>query len=117
MTPARTGSAADRTRDLDRLARAVHLDCEALGAERWRVTGGAGIHFVRLLGSRYECDCDDARIRRGVCKHVLRVRLARGDDSTIRGLRELVAAPGASRQRIPDDDQMRRATFPFGVRE
>nr|WP_232472716.1 DEAD/DEAH box helicase [Deinococcus sp. DB0503] len=57
-----------------RLGRAVFLHVTPLEPGRWRVTGGAAEHEV--VGEN--CDCPDhARTR--LCKHVLAVRLARGD--------------------------------------
>jgi hypothetical protein len=75
---------------LDRLAKAVHLDATAQPGEGWLVSGGAQPHRVREAG---QCDCLDASLRKVACKHVLAVRLAAGDVATLRALRALVPAP------------------------
>ena len=97
---------------LARLARAVHLDARPLDAGRWLVTGGAAPHVVAEIESvtgcntpvpgrvvRETCDCVDFRLRGGPCKHVLAVRLRRGDAEALDGLRELVPAPRRPRTR------------------
>jgi helicase len=71
-----------------RLRRA--LDLRVTGAEGgvFRVAGGTEPHLVQITpGGGYACDCVDAAKGTALCKHVLAVRLWRGDD----GLRELAA--------------------------
>jgi hypothetical protein len=79
----------------DRLRRAVHLDVARLEARAWRVTGGNAPHIVRAIDTApgYTCDCEDQRIRRRNCKHVIAVRLYAGDSRVIRALRSIVALP------------------------
>lgn len=82
---------------LSRVARAVHLDAERLGALRWRVWGGAREHVVDVARGR--CDCADFRLRGHECKHLLRARLGQGDAETLALLRELVPAPKRGAER------------------
>ena len=82
--------------DLRRLARALYLTCEREGAGLYRVSGGAESHAVRL-GDDPPCDCADFAVRGGLCKHLLRARLARGDAKVIKALQLLVAYPQTSR--------------------
>jgi helicase len=68
-----------------RLRRALELQVTGSGND-YRVTGGLEPHTVRRAGRRWVCDCADAAAGH-VCKHVLAVRLRRGD----RELSRLVA--------------------------
>ena len=77
-----------RDPDLDRLARAVHLDAERLDTGAWRVTGGANVHEVNADATA--CDCTDYAVRGGSCKHLLAVKLRAGDSETLRKLRAIV---------------------------
>jgi hypothetical protein len=85
------------TVDLERLARGVHLDVTALGAGRFRVTGGATPHEVDARAG--VCDCADYTVRGGTCKHLASVRLRLGDPATLAALRGLVPYPRRPRRR------------------
>ena len=75
-----------------RLARAVReLECEQRGDGSWCVTGGADPQVVDPDAGT--CSCKDYLYRRGVCAHLLRVRLALGDPATLRALGQLVTPP------------------------
>ena len=74
--------------DLERLAKAIHLDAEHLDSGEWLVSGGAQTHLVNAGGE--SCDCQDSIIRGGVCKHQLIVKLRTGDVETLRALRALI---------------------------
>jgi hypothetical protein len=85
------------SKQLDRLARAVHLDAARLATGVWRVSGGASAHEVSAGATT--CDCADYGVRGGQCKHVLRVLLALGDPETLASLREIVTLPKRARAR------------------
>ena len=81
--------------DLTRLARAVHLDTTPRDHETWHVMGRASLHVVTAGDDGLlVCDCEDFQIRGGLCKHALRVLLARGDRLVIERLRALIPDPG-----------------------
>jgi hypothetical protein len=83
-----TSVGSDRMRtQLDRLARAVHLEVARHGGGDWLVTDGAQPHVGSAAG---QCDCLDASLRRVACKHVLAARLAAGDTAMLRAVRPLV---------------------------
>ncbi len=86
------------TIDPHRLARALYLTCER-GFGLYRVSGGAGTHQVRL-GEDPRCDCRDFEMRGGMCKHLLRVMLAKGDATVVETLRLLVPYPQQRRDRV-----------------
>jgi hypothetical protein len=70
-----------------RLERALALSVECWPDGRYLVEGGSLPHVVSESGS---CDCYDARIRGPDCKHVLAIRLQRGDEPLLRELASLV---------------------------
>jgi helicase len=72
-----------------RLRRALDLKVRD-GGESFEVTGGLEPHLVRLRGPSFECDCPDRAVG-NLCKHILAVRLSRGEE----GLRQLVERVGA----------------------
>ena len=95
--------------DLRRLARAVHLDAAPRDHETWHVMGRASLHVVTGGDDGLVCDCEDFRVRGGLCKHALRILLARGDRAVIEQLRTLIPDPGRyPRKRRSEID--RRAT-------
>ncbi|SIO63309.1 helicase [Singulisphaera sp. GP187] len=63
-----------------RLRRSLDLKLRPAGEGTYHVWGGLEPHVVRQQGSDWVCDCPDAR-KGQTCKHVLAVRLARGDRS------------------------------------
>ena len=79
--------------DLTRLARAVHLDCERMTPETFRVSGGSADHVVAVANGEVRCDCYDAQYHGDGCKHALLVRLVAGDQSVVKALRQLIAPP------------------------
>ncbi len=83
------------TADLNRVARAIHLDVEPLPSGRWIVTGGSAPHIV----SQGACDCTDFVLRGAPCKHLLAVALRRGDPEVISLLHLMVPLPRARRHR------------------
>ena len=87
------------TIDPGRLARAVWLDVEPEGFQRYVVTGGADGHVVEISGGWVRCDCPDFAIRGDACKHALAVSLTCGAPDVVRALRELIAEP-AQRRRV-----------------
>lgn len=78
--------------DPRRLARAVHLKCHRETAGRYVVSGGAQAHVVEF-GDDPRCDCVDFQVHGGGCKHLLRVRMARGDAAIVEALGLLVPYP------------------------
>ena len=83
--------------ELNRLARAIHLDVEELADGLYCVTGGAEPHTVDLHEEQW-CRCRDVAKYRGVhCQHELAVKLHRGDRDCLRSLRYWVPRPGAVR--------------------
>ncbi len=81
------------TIDPGRLQRAVWLDVQRVKPDTFRVSGGAADHIVAVVNGEVRCDCYDAQYRGGGCKHSLIVRLIAGDQSVVKALRQLVAAP------------------------
>lgn len=81
---------------LQRLARALYLDCQREGPGLYRVSGGAESHVV-TLGDDSRCDCTDFAVRGGPCKHLWRVRL-RCDAEVIAALQLLVPFPATRRR-------------------
>jgi hypothetical protein len=79
--------------DLDRLERGVQLVAERIGAGRYRVTGGAGEHWVDLgaTGARPRCDCGDYLWRDRECKHILAAMLQEGNAGVISAIGPMVA--------------------------
>ena len=80
-----------------RVARAVHLDVEPAGHDRFEVVGGARMHVVQLTADELLCDCED--VRATVCKHRIAVRLWLGDAEVLRVLRLLVPYPDVPNRR------------------
>ncbi len=90
--------------DLARLARAIHLDATPRDHETWHVMGRVSFHVVAAGDDGLTCDCEDHRVRGGLCKHALRILLARGDRAVIERLRALIPDPGrypAKRRQVP----------------
>ena len=87
--------------NLRRLARAIHLECEREGPDVYRVSGGAEPHTVIVhdQGQGWTCNCIDYGVNGGICKHMIRVRLARGDEQVLRTLQLLVPYPSQRRDR------------------
>jgi helicase len=67
------------TVDPYRLRRALDLTVNTRGSKSFTVAGGLEPHVVEGPQRQERCDCRDA-LRGSVCKHVLAVRLRRGDD-------------------------------------
>jgi hypothetical protein len=83
--------------DLDRLERGLALRGERVGHGRYRVTGGAQIHWVDLFSSAHpRCDCGDHLWRDQVCKHILAALLREGDERVVRALVVLLERVRAS---------------------
>lgn len=81
------------------ILRAVALDVRRIGPAEARVTGGKAPHRVTwdrgstLDGGALRCDCLAFSYRPHLdCKHILAVRLRRGERSAWAALREEVAA-------------------------
>ena len=81
------------TIDSTRLARAVHLDCQRMSPETFRVSGGSADHIVEVVDGEVRCDCYDAQYRGDECKHSLIVKLMAGSPDVVKALRQLVAPP------------------------
>ena len=79
--------------DPTRLARAVHLDCERMTPDTFRVSGGSMDHLVAVAAGGAHCDCMDSSVRGPGCKHELAVRLHAGDSEVVLALRKLIAPP------------------------
>ncbi|GJG86805.1 hypothetical protein tb265_19860 [Gemmatimonadetes bacterium T265] len=78
--------------DLDRLERGLALVAERVGEGRYRVSGGAGDHWVDLVTSAHpRCDCGDHVWRDQVCKHILAALLREGNEHVVRALGTVVA--------------------------
>ena len=78
--------------DLDRLERGLALRAERVGEGRYRVTGGAGDHWVDLVTAGHpRCDCGDHVWRDQVCKHILAALLREGNEDVVRALATVVA--------------------------
>lgn len=80
-----------RAVDLERLERSLGLRARPLGGGRYRVDGGAGVHWVDLYDAAVpRCDCGDHLWRSRNCKHVLAALLREGDERVVRALGEMV---------------------------
>ena len=79
--------------DLDRLERGVQLVAERSSFGRYRVTGGAGEHWVDLgaTGAGPRCDCGDYLWRDRECKHILAALLHEGHSAVISAIGPMVA--------------------------
>jgi helicase len=66
------------TIDPYRLRRALELHIRGADGGCYFVTGGLEPHIVRIKNSCFSCDCPDVN-QKFVCKHVLAVRMHRGD--------------------------------------
>ena len=79
--------------DLDRLERGVQLTAERRGPHRYRVSGGAGEHWVDLgaTGTHPRCDCGDYLWRDRECKHILAAMLQEGNTGVIHAIGPRVA--------------------------
>jgi hypothetical protein len=76
----------------DRLERSLHLDAARIAPGRYRITGGAQIHWVDLYTTSHpRCDCGDHLWRDRVCKHILAALLREGDERVLVALRDLIA--------------------------
>ena len=78
--------------DPKRLARSLYLECQREGPSRYVVSGGEQPHVVEF-GEDPRCDCIDFQVHGSGCKHLLRVRLAKGDEGVIEALQLLVPHP------------------------
>ena len=77
--------------DLDRLERSLELDGERIGHGRYRVTGGAQVHWVDLYSTAHpRCDCGDHLWRERICKHILAALLREGNDRVVVALGRLL---------------------------
>jgi len=77
--------------NLDRLERATQLHATRAAPGRYRVAGGAEMHWVDLYTAALpRCDCGDHLWRDQVCKHILAALLREGDERVLAALRELV---------------------------
>lgn len=88
-----TNLAGGMSVDLDRLERGVQLVAERTDLRRYRVTGGAGEHWVDLgaTGARPRCDCGDYLWRDRECKHILAAMLQEGNAGVISAIGPMVA--------------------------
>ncbi|HET6578521.1 MAG TPA: hypothetical protein VFG66_09365 [Gemmatimonadales bacterium] len=76
-----------------RLERSLQLHTARIGPGRYRVAGGAQLHWVDLCtASHPRCDCGDHLWRDQVCKHILAALLREGDERVLMALRELIAS-------------------------
>jgi helicase len=88
-------TSAQRPRAGDyRLLRALQLQVHADG-ERYVVSGGSEPRVVRFAGSGWRCDCPDETAPGGLCKHILAVRMHRGDAELRARIEAITAAAGA----------------------
>ena len=78
LTSSETSSGTINGVDPYRLRRALDLQLRPLDEGMYHVWGGLEPHRVWLQGSTWDCDCRDAKEGQ-TCKHILAVRLARGD--------------------------------------
>lgn len=86
--------------DPERLERGLGLVAERVGEGRYRVSGGAGDHWVDLVTAAHpRCDCGDHVWRDQVCKHILAALLREGNEHVVRALATVVAR---ARQGAPD---------------
>jgi helicase len=76
---AHTLERADWPKDVDpyRLRRALELNVVGQDGNLFRVVGGLDPHVVQFRQGEFVCDCPDSK--RHTCKHILQVRLFRGD--------------------------------------
>ena len=79
--------------DLDRLESGVQLVAVRTGVGRYRVTGGADVHWVDLgaTGAGPRCDCGDHLWRDRDCKHILAALLHEGRFAVISAIGPMVA--------------------------
>ena len=84
--------------DPGRLSKAVWLDVEPEGFERYLVTGGADDHLVVVDGGYVNCGCEDSQRVGDNCKHSLATRLICGDPVVAVALRTLVDEPARRRK-------------------
>ena len=76
---------------LDRLERCLRLQATRVGPGRYRVVGGAQIHWVDLYTTALpRCDCGDHLWRDQICKHILAALLREGDERVLTALGHLV---------------------------
>ena len=76
----------------ERLERSLHLKAARVAPGRYRITGGAQIHWVDLYTTSHpRCDCGDHLWRDRVCKHILAALLREGDERVLVALRDLIA--------------------------
>ncbi|AMA10654.1 DEAD/DEAH box helicase [Picosynechococcus sp. PCC 73109] len=61
-----------------RLRRALSLQVKSPKTYEYEVTGGLDPHRIQFIRDHYECDCADCA-KGFLCKHILAVRLHRGD--------------------------------------
>ena len=73
-----------------RLRRALDLKISGTDGGTYLVTGGLEPHLVRIASNSFVCDCVDAS-RGHACKHVLSVKLHRGDLKLRKLVRQLNA--------------------------
>ena len=77
--------------DLDRLERGLELVGERVGVGRYRVAGGAQVHWVDLYTTSIpRCDCGDHLWRERICKHILAALLREGDERVVASLAVLM---------------------------
>jgi helicase len=84
--------------DIDpyRLRRALDLQVFGPDGNRYQVTGGLDPHLVRLQAGSFHCDCADAA-KGHLCKHVMVVRLRRGDRHLMALTEQLSRTPSSDR--------------------
>lgn len=91
-----------------RLRRATELSCTVIDSSSYQVTGGLEPHIVRCFSENatlvaytstpkpsaqlpFSCDCPD-HAKGNTCKHILSVRLARGDAGLSRAVEQICRA-------------------------
>jgi hypothetical protein len=83
--------------DLDRLERSLVLGGERVGDGRYRITGGAQVHWVDLHTTAHpRCDCGDHLWRDRICKHILAALLREGDERVLIALPRLLSRARAA---------------------
>ena len=96
--------------DLDRLERSLELDGERIGYGRYRVTGGAQVHWVDLYSTAHpRCDCGDHLWRERICKHILAALLREGNDRVVAALGRLLGRWRDTGRPAPGPQPDRRA--------
>jgi hypothetical protein len=80
-SPTILGPANRPSLDPRRVRRAMALLALPISATEYRVIGGEEEHYTEAAEQQYFCDCMD--FRRGVCKHLISVLLAKGDAEAI----------------------------------